>query len=633
MNLLKLAWKSILRKPINHSIYAISLLITAFISNTYWSIQTNKSVNEVIQSKESFAAALTIGGIIVFIFLIILVLYTNRFYITVRQNELGTYLLFGESNFSLLKLLFTEQLLFVFTAGVVGNLLGTLFSKLFGTILVRMMGYENQVAINVSWEPVLVSFALLIIAAVFVTLFNIRRFSKISLVSLFTGNSDVPKIRKGNAFLAFLGIFLIIGSLLYSTQTSLDSTILILFVSFTLGVILFINQTLTWYINYKTRHRRYFIKTDMISTASLRSKLPRNTFQLTMITLLSSVTLFFVTFSLLNLETQKVVPRTHLPDDFLYSYVDQVTENKIHQTFEGEIKSHKQFEAIAITAKSPIKSAFTNSLQFGNDGYIMSLSAYNKLRQFRGEKKLATSLQDNEALSFSRGSDTVDLDVQFQFQIGTTPKTLHVIKRLDATMIGWRSDIVQIDGEKPPTFVVSDVYYSNAKSYGNIQKFSTFLLKEPTKQLAHVKTAVSHLPENTYYSAYVIPYTINVESGALLLFVSTFFAIISFMALGATIYFKQLQEAYADKPRFKLLKELGADEKILHKNIRKQLAILFIAPSLLGTAEAFALTVPIINEVDSINAFSFVSSLIGVFLLIYLLFYLSSVAIYRRITS
>ncbi|EUJ30887.1 ABC transporter permease [Listeria cornellensis] len=540
MNLLKLSWKSILRRPMNHFIYALSLLITAFISNTYWSIQTNKSVNEVIQSKESFGTALTIGGIIVFIFLIILVLYTNRFYITVRENELGTYLLFGESNFSLLKLLFTEQLLFVFTAGVVGNLLGTLFSKLFGTILVRMMGYENQVAINISPEPILVSFALLIIAAILVTLFNIRRFSKISLVSLFTGNSDVPKVRKGNAFLAFLGVFLIIGSLVYSTQTSLDSTILILFASFTLGVILFINQTLTWYIHYKTRSKGYFIKLDMISTASLRSKLPRNTFQLTMITLLSSMTLFLVTFSLINLETQKVVPRTHLPDDFLYSYVDKATENKIQQTFGGEIKNHKLFDTIAIKARSPIDSAFTNSLQFGNSGYIMSLSAYNKLREFRGEEKLTTSLQNNEALSFSRGSDTVNLNVDFNIQIGATQKTLHVIERLDATMIGWRSDIVHTDGEKPPTFVVSDIYYSQAKSYDHIQKFSTFLLKEPTKQLERIKIAVSHLPKNTYYSAYVIPYTINVESGALLLFVSTFFCYYFIYGFGGNDLFQTI---------------------------------------------------------------------------------------------
>lgn len=633
MNLVKLSWKSILRKPMNHFIYALSLVITALISNTYWSIQTNKSVNAVIQSKESFATALSLGGIIVFIFLIILVLYTNRFYITVREQEFGSYLLFGEGNLSLLKLLFTEQLLFVLGAGVVGNVLGTLFSKLFGTILVRMMGYENQVTINISLEPVLVSFTLLIIAAILVTLFNIRRFSKISLVALFTGNSDVPKVRRGNVFLALLGIFLIIGSMIYSTQATLDQTILILFISFTTGVILFLNQTLTWYINRKTKSKHYFAKPDMISTVSLRSKLPRNTFQLTIITLLSSVTLFFVIFSLINLETQKVVPRTHLPDDFLYSYVDKKTEKEIRQTFDGQIKDHAQFDAIAITAKSPIETAFTNPLQFGKTGYIMSLSAYNDLREFRGEERLTIPLQSNEALSFSRGSDTANLDVNFTIQLGTKQKALQVIKRLDATMIGWRSDIVKIDGAKPVTFVVSDAYYKQAKSLGTIQTFSTYLLNKPTKQLSNVKTAVSLLPKDAYYSAYVIPYTINVESGALLLFVSTFFAVISFMALGATIYFKQLQEAYADKPRFKLLKELGADEAILHKNIRKQLAILFIAPSLLGTAEAFALTVPIINEVDSINATGFVAGLIGIFLFIYVLFYFSSVEIYKRITN
>lgn len=631
MTLLRLSWQSIGRKPANHLIYAVSLALTAFISNTYWSIQSNPSINRVIQSKASFASALSAGGIIISLFLLVLVLYTNRFYMTVREKEFGLYLLFGESNQAIAKLLLGEQLFFVFAAGVLGNLFGTLFSKLFGTILVRMMGFENQVAINLSFKPVLISFALLLLVALLVTAVNLRRFNRLSLVSLFTGHSDLPRVRKVHPVLAFAGIVLIICAMLYSTQTKLDNTLFYLFMAFTLGIILFINQTLNWYVKKRTASRGYLKNPDMITTAALRNQLPRNTFQLTLITLLSSVTLFLVIFSILNLETQRVVPRNHLPEDFLYAYVDEQTNQQVERIFAKTIRQETVIEGIPLIAKTAVATVFSNPKEFGKTGYVMSRTLYNQLRTFRGERPLTLQLKGTEAVSFSRGAPTVSLDEAFDILIGETGFNLRVKKRLDSTMIGWRSDLTAIDGPKAVTFVVSDEYYRKMSAVAPVQKFAAFQLKQPTKRLQEVTKAVKLLPAGIYYSAFVIPYSVNIQSGALLLFIATFFAVISFMALGATIYFKQLQEAYDDRRRYQLLQDLGVDETILRRNIRKQLGILFIVPCFLGTLEAVALTVPLLKEIHSIDTSGFTWGIIGCFILIYLLFYISSVQLYQKI--
>jgi putative ABC transport system permease protein len=101
------------------------------------------------------------------------------------------------------------------------------------------------------------------------------------------------------------------------------------------------------------------------------------------------------------------------------------------------------------------------------------------------------------------------------------------------------------------------------------------------------------------------------------------------MMLASTLMFKILSAAASDKLRYKMLYKLGARNSVLKAAIRKEIAILFVAPAVLGSLDVlFGLKIFTILLPDPYYKIwiPFLA-----FFLLYLVYYLLTVKLYQGI--
>ena len=74
----------------------------------------------------------------------------------------------------------------------------------------------------------------------------------------------------------------------------------------------------------------------------------------------------------------------------------------------------------------------------------------------------------------------------------------------------------------------------------------------------------------------------SVGLGALVTFIGLYLGIIFLISSAAILALKELSESTDNKERFRMLRRLGADEKMLNKALFRQIAIFFIFPLILA---------------------------------------------------
>lgn len=185
--------------------------------------------------------------------------------------------------------------------------------------------------------------------------------------------------------------------------------------------------------------------------------------------------------------------------------------------------------------------------------------------------------------------------------------------------------------------IVSDEAFEELRKERTLFSFEIYQIEDP-KTSNDVSREIHDIvmkTEGAYYSAYIDMYSIDTESSSLILFSVAFFAVIALFALGSVIYFKQAREATEEREHYAILRKIGVDDKDMKKIIRKQLLFVFLPPLLLGLLHSWFLlyytVILVIKDLPSLTTIIF--SVMGLYVLTYLIFYASSVSIYYKIVS
>ncbi len=124
-----------------------------------------------------------------------------------------------------------------------------------------------------------------------------------------------------------------------------------------------------------------------------------------------------------------------------------------------------------------------------------------------------------------------------------------------------------------------------------------------------------------------------------LLFIGLYFIVFFLLVSGLVVYFKQLNEAYADRKSFVILQELGLDQQQVKSTIRTQILIMFFLPlafSVLNVIASYKILNTLLQALGQqmLNTGFFLKmSVVSVlvFTLIYLLIYQATAQVYYRI--
>lgn len=651
MNLLELTSRNIKRNFRLYTIYLVSMIIGVIIQFTFSALMYNDDIINALKNKESFQTGVGIATVVIFLFIIFFILYSNSFFMKQRKKEFGMYLLYGMSEAQITLMIFYENLFIGGISLLSGMLIGGLLSKFFGMLLMNLMEYNEVISLNFPIEAIGSTVGLFLLLAVIISVQSFFMIRRVQIVELFHAQSKKEKTFKSSPFLAILSIILL-GIAVYLVARGKDSAywqehvsacLIIVTIGLIGGTYLFFRQFTGWLLQVFSNRKTFYEGNTVLWVSSLRFQIRSNTLNLTFITLFSAVLILLIGFVTINYKVQFEAVGMNLPNDLAFQTNDKNTSKQINQIIKKSghsMKTYNKIEGLVSKSKTSRAIAFENPEYFTKEILLFSEKDYNKIVSNRGKNE-KVDLNGMEAVSLSQGTDfpkVYSASKQPQFTITIDRDyTFNLVEKKDYALLGWGTDPVKSMIIKPAVLVVSNEAYEDLKIHAVNQSFEIYQIKDVKNAVElskKVHSIVTKTP-NAYYSSFADVYSKQIEGSSLMLFSACFLAIIALFALASVIYFKQLREATEEQRLYAILRKIGTTNKIMKSVIRKQLLFVFMPPLLLGIMHSWLILK--YYMLDSVKNFPELSNvIIGVLIsytLIYILFYLSSTSIYYKIVN
>ncbi|MCM3242037.1 ABC transporter permease [Cytobacillus firmus] len=646
MNLVDLSWRNMKRNFRLYTIYFISMFVGVVIYFTFSGLMFNKDVVAAIQNKENYKMVISLASVIVFLFIVFFILYANSFFMKQRKKEFGMYLLYGMKERQVAAMVFFETLFLSAISVFSGILIGGLLSKFFGAVLMNLMRYNEDISFAFPLEAIVSTvllFALLIIIITIQSYFNVRR---VQLVELFHAKEKRDKPFTFSFGLALLSIILIAGSYYMITIGDTDiwkdhfkETLAAVTVALIAGTYLFFRQFSGWMLQKLSQRKNYFIGSKMLWISSLRFSIRGNTVNFTFNSLLSAIVIFTVGFIAVDYAVKGEVVKKEFPNHIAFSTQDDATQRQIEQLMNDShpIIDHETITGIQTEKIQNRNAFFSHPEYYTEEFYLFPESQLNAIVDLRkaGEK---ADLEGEEAIVLTRGIDEPEKYKSSQPEMTVLEdNTFRVVEKIRYPLLSIPTSPGGNTQPQPSVLIISNEAFENLREHHTLSSFEIYQIEDP-KTSNDVSREIYDLvmkTEGAYYSAYIDMYSLDTESSSLILFSVAFFAVIALFALGSVIYFKQLREATEEREHYAILRKIGVDDKEMKKIIRKQLLFVFLPPLLLGLLHSWFLlyytVILVIKDLPSLTAIIF--SVMGLYVLTYLIFYISSVSIYYKIVS
>ncbi|MGO4369474.1 FtsX-like permease family protein [Paenibacillus sp. MCAF20] len=651
MSLLDLTLRNVKRNFRLYSIYLFSMITGVIIQFTFSSLMYNDDVIAALQNRANFQVGVATASVVVYLFIIFFILYANSFFMRQRKKEFGMYLLYGLNEKQVTRMVFYETLLISGVSLVTGILVGGLLSKLFGMLLMNLMQYDQVISLAFPVEAIATTAGVFLLLAIIISIQSYIMVNRVQLTELFHAKQKSERPVRVSVWLALLAVLLLgiayglissgKGSVFwqdYATASIIGSTVGVI-----AGTYLFFRQFAGWLLQTISKRRKYHEGNTVLWTSSLRFQIRGNTLNLTFISLFSAAIMMLLSFVTINYKVQFEAVGRNLPNDIAFQTLDAATNERIDRVInESKHKAiyHLTHEVLVVTPVTDMNVIVDNPEMYMPEVLLVAERTYNELIELRGHDR-SVKLQGNEAVSLSQGSDFPKVYTPGErpaFIVKTDEEsTFALVDKKDYAYLGWSTNPATSMDLKPAVIVISNESYDGLKAHTDSRLYEIYGIRdarnadELSKQ---VHAIVSQTPD-AYYSSFADVYSKQIESSSLMLFASGFLALIATFALASVIYFKQLREATEEKLQYAVLRKIGVDNRQIKSVIRKQLLFVFLPPIVLGVFHSWLIIKYYILE--SVSDFpelpGLVAAIIGVYFVIYLLFYASSTNLYYKIVS
>ncbi|WP_221568354.1 ABC transporter permease [Alkalihalobacillus sp. TS-13] len=647
MNLIDLSWRNMKRNFRLYTIYFISMLVGVVIYFTFSGLMFNDDVVAAIENKENYKTVISIASVIVFLFIVFFIMYANSFFMKQRKKEFGMYLLYGMKERQVATMVFFETLFLSAISVTCGILIGGLLSKFFGMVLMNLMHYNEEISFSFPIEAIVstvVLFALLIVFITVQSYFSVRR---VQLVELFHAKEKMEKPLTFSMPLAILSIILIVAS--YYTITiagdtdiwkdHFKETMIATTIAMIVGTYLFFRQFTGWILQKMSRSKNYFNGNKMLWISSLRFSIQGNTINFTFNSLISAIVIFSVGFIAVDYAVKGEVVKKEFPNHIAFSTQDAETQKQIEEIMNDShpIIDHETITGIRTEEIPNRKTFYSHPEYYTEEFYLFPESQLNAIVDLRevGEK---VDIEGAEAIVLSRG---IDKPTKYKSPLPEITvfedETFRVVEKIRYPLLSIPTSPSGDTDPQPSALVISDNAFEDLKENHTLSSFEIYKIEDPKTSNDVSRNIYDIVTEKdgAYYSAYIDMYSIDTESSSLLLFSVAFFAVIALFALGSVIYFKQLREATEEREHYAILRKIGVGDKEIKKIIRKQLLFVFLPPLILGLVHSWYLlyytVILVIKDLPSLTTIIF--SVMGLYVLTYFIFYVSSTSIYYKIIN
>lgn len=641
--LFKLSLKNIKKSFKDYAIYFLTLVLGIAIFYMFNSLDSQQAMLQVSQStKDIITLMINMLGLVsvfVAVILALLIVYANNFIVNRRKKEFGIYMTLGMGKRQISKIILLETIFIGIISLAVGILVGVLASQFMSILVAKLfeadMSEFTFVFSKTACIKTCIYFAIMYLVVI---IFNAITISKYKLINLLTANKKNETVKIKNPIICIIVFLISIGILAYdyykvtagvNTLSTVNKLIPIILSGIVATILFF--WSLSGFILkvVQTRKKVYYKDANMFVLRQLNNKINTTVISISLICLMLFMTISILSsaFSLRN-TMQKDLKEMTPVDLNLYKTVNLP---ETYTTPKGEAKqySQKEIEESRITMEESLsKAGFdmnllkdvveipiyeTNELtlkdSFGKQyerikneytmiGFdlpetIVKISDYNKIARLYGQEEYSLNddeymvLCDFDSLKVLRDSslrDNTEITVS-----GKKYKPKYDECKEGFIMISTSHtnggivlvpDSCNLTEDMKEQSLLAANY--NTDSEDEKEKIDEMLAErdsEIAKKMLENGAKVEGLTKIVVISS-------SVGVATIITFIAIYLGIIFLIASSAILALKQLTESSDNKQRYRILRRIGADEKMINRALFRQIGIFFILPLILATVHS-----------------------------------------------
>ncbi|ADL50081.1 FtsX-like permease family protein [Clostridium cellulovorans] len=567
--------------------YAIYFLCSGFITMLvflYLTMYTNKDFNDSSKvnsmiSSNLFAPTLALG-----IFSVVFIVHFHNYFIKSRKKDFSLFMTLGLTNNDIRKIIVLENILITAGSILVGLAMGTLFSKIFYCIVLKITDLNIDFSMNLKSYLYTIVFLgsinliMILKSCVFVPVYQI--------IELLKAEHRADYNFMDKKIFRILGISLIISSIIIQWVGIINKKsfipIYVNMVISLIGIYLFV-ANLHFFIDKFLKLFKQKTANNLVWVSNLKYSIGSSKNIIFLSTLFLTTIVYFMSFS--STGTEILQKNIFISNPYDLAYGEVYNKNKLS---EDKLKS--------ILQDNNVKIDSIDNLEFITQG-AMTIISDERLKESLGidltvEKGQYTYLhQINKNDGYLHNNQEVKSykinEITYTCQDKIDKILFNNIPILKNTnyLIFSDEDYLKIKSTSPLKNI-GNIKFINFNDWSKTEKVVQALIKElqdynkkNTKQFFQnekddikVFKPVSKIEDLTLLK----------ESSRFLMFILCFVFSLFFMASNLMIHFKLLLEEQREKVKYQKLYKIGFTERDLSSNISKELMVLFLVPCFLG---------------------------------------------------
>ncbi|EPY2307576.1 FtsX-like permease family protein [Clostridium sporogenes] len=603
----KIAFKNIKKSYKDYTIYFLTLILAVCIFYSFNSIDSQKALTDIKSSGGNYVSKLMdfMSAVSVFVSIILgsLILYANNFLIKKRKKELGIYMILGMGKRKISKILVTETSIVGVISLIAGLIIGIGVSQGLSVFTLKLFEVSiNEYRFAVSTRAIGKTILYFGIMFLLVMIFNAFVISKYKIIELLTSGRKNENIKFKNTFIYLLS-FLLCAALLGFAYKSILKTGLNLrepmfkpSIAFVIvGTVLFFFSLAGVILYVVNKNKKiYFKGLNMFVVKQINSKVNTNFLSMSLICLMLFITMLVLSTGISFKNGLEEGFKIKAPFDASIRILNNSKKDNLEDVLEKINFKRSENEKYA-TCNEYIPGIKLNSLLSitGKDYKdakvsFVKISDYNKMLKLKGKKEI--NLNKNEILIMSNDNTVVKqanekLKNSKKFNIKGKEYLVKNNKIIDENLQNY------FFADNMLTIIISDEFLYD---YNGIS-FSILNVMYSDKNREKSNKKYSQINKNfvdgkykslniSYMSAFSKDDIYSGSKGATtsILFVGIYLGLVFLITSMAVLALQQLSEASDSIERYKALKRIGANSKMIDKTIFRQTLIYFALPMILA---------------------------------------------------
>ena len=569
------------------------------------------TLDQAVRQADEVRMIVFTGEIVVEIFCIIFLIYSNSFLMKRRQKEIGLYNILGLERNHIGIVMFLETIITSIGSLAGGIAAGIIGSKLALLLLLKLLHIPSVLGFYISVKGIFTCLFMFGIIFLMILFLNLAKIHLSRPVELLRGNNTGEKEPVAKWLMALIG-FICLGAGYYLAVTT-ESPIKAITI-FLLAVILVMAGTYLLFtagsiviLKFLRRRKSFYYRTgNFISISGMLYRMKQNAIGLASICILSTGVLLMISMTVSIYFGMNDIMLNRYPYDVDMS-VTSISEEECQTAIEAfekaiadnKVPVEKSVEEIyldIVCSKNGDQILIKPANTIRNSDSVLVLSLLNQA-EYERLTGISANLNDGEIFAWypsavQKDSVTVD-ETEFTVKkwLDKNPLTCGEDAVSDnAVLVVTDEDFKKFDEMRTEMYKgVSSAPAGEDLTLHlglDITGSETDKIDFGTPVMEVVKDLKKNggLSENSWITSGIRQqeYESYYADNGSLLFIGIFLGSLFLMGTAMIIYYKQISEGYEDQKRFEIMQKVGLSRREVRSSVRRQILMVFFLPLLMA---------------------------------------------------